>query len=62
MRIGALLVLLLIVGAWKTADTPVLTGDVGLGDGFVITLVILKITWDAWRTVSRTDPGEMAER
>ncbi len=27
--------------------------------GLVITLVILKITWDAWRTVSLTDPGEM---
>jgi len=27
--------------------------------GLVITLVILRITWDAWRTVSRTDPGEM---
>src|SRR5207342_3360894 len=28
--------------------------------GLVITLVILKITWDAWRTVSRTEPGELA--
>jgi cation diffusion facilitator family transporter len=27
--------------------------------GLVITLVILRITWDAWRTVSRTDPGDM---
>jgi hypothetical protein len=27
--------------------------------GLVITLVILRITWDAWRTVSRTEPGEM---
>jgi cation diffusion facilitator family transporter len=27
--------------------------------GLVITLVILRITWDAWRTVSRTDPGQM---
>ncbi len=27
--------------------------------GLVITLVIMKITWDSWRTVSRTDPGEM---
>ena len=35
-----------------------------LGDpivGLVITLVILKITWDSWRTVSTTDPGEMPE-
>jgi divalent metal cation (Fe/Co/Zn/Cd) transporter len=29
--------------------------------GLVITLVILKITWDAWRTVSSTDPGEIAD-
>jgi cation diffusion facilitator family transporter len=29
--------------------------------GLVITLVILKITWDSWRTVSTTDPGEMHE-
>jgi divalent metal cation (Fe/Co/Zn/Cd) transporter len=29
--------------------------------GLAITLIILKITWDSWRTVSRTDPGEIAE-
>jgi cation diffusion facilitator family transporter len=29
--------------------------------GLVITLVILRITWEAWRTVSRTDPGQMIE-
>jgi len=29
--------------------------------GLVITLVILKITWDSWRTVSTTDPGEHVE-
>jgi cation diffusion facilitator family transporter len=27
--------------------------------GLAITLVILKITWDSWRIVSRTDPGAM---
>src|SRR6266566_6032805 len=27
--------------------------------GLVITLVILRITWQSWRTVSSTDPGEM---
>ena len=32
-------------------------GDPIIGLG--ITLVILKITWDSWRTVSTTDPGEM---
>jgi cation diffusion facilitator family transporter len=29
--------------------------------GLVITLIILKITWDSWRTVSTTDPGELAD-
>jgi len=29
--------------------------------GLAITLVIIKITWDSSRTVSRTDPGEMVE-
>ena len=29
--------------------------------GLAITLVILKITWDSWRTVSTTDPGEMVD-
>jgi len=29
--------------------------------GLVITLVILRITWQSWRTVSSTDPGEMVE-
>ena len=29
--------------------------------GLIITLVILKITWDSWRTVSTTEPGEMIE-
>jgi divalent metal cation (Fe/Co/Zn/Cd) transporter len=27
--------------------------------GLAITLVILKITWDSWRTVSSTEPGEV---
>ena len=29
--------------------------------GLVITLVIFKITWDSWRLVSTTSPGEMAD-
>jgi cation diffusion facilitator family transporter len=29
--------------------------------GLVITLVILKITWDSWRTVSSTEPGQPIE-
>jgi len=27
--------------------------------GLAITLVILKITWDSWRVVSTTEPGEI---
>ncbi len=27
--------------------------------GLVITVVILRITWQSWRTVSRTEPGEL---
>jgi cation diffusion facilitator family transporter len=29
--------------------------------GLVITLVILRITWQSWRTISTTEPGEMVE-
>jgi cation diffusion facilitator family transporter len=29
--------------------------------GLVLTIVIIKITWDSWRTVSTTDPGQMVE-
>ena len=29
--------------------------------GLLITVVILKITWDSWRTVSTTEPGELDE-
>jgi divalent metal cation (Fe/Co/Zn/Cd) transporter len=29
--------------------------------GLAITLVILRITWQSWRTVTSTDPGEMIE-
>jgi cation diffusion facilitator family transporter len=29
--------------------------------GLAIALVILKITWDSWRVVSATDPGELVE-
>jgi Co/Zn/Cd efflux system component len=27
--------------------------------GLLITIVILQITWQSWRTISTTDPGEM---
>ncbi len=29
--------------------------------GLVLTIVIIKITWDSWRTVTTTDPGEMVD-
>jgi Co/Zn/Cd efflux system component len=29
--------------------------------GLVITLVIMRITWQSWRTVSTTDPAEVVE-
>jgi divalent metal cation (Fe/Co/Zn/Cd) transporter len=29
--------------------------------GLLITLVILKITWDSWRTVSTNEPGELVD-
>ncbi len=29
--------------------------------GLVITIVIFKITWDSWRLISTTDPGEMVD-
>ena len=29
--------------------------------GLAITLVILKITWDSWRTVTTSEPGEVVE-
>jgi cation diffusion facilitator family transporter len=29
--------------------------------GLLITLVIVKITWDSWRTVSTTEPGELVD-
>jgi divalent metal cation (Fe/Co/Zn/Cd) transporter len=30
--------------------------------GLLITLVILKITWDSWRLITSSEPGELAER
>jgi hypothetical protein len=29
--------------------------------GLVITLIILKITWDSWRTISTSEPGQLLE-
>jgi cation diffusion facilitator family transporter len=43
----------LVVGLGARIGDPII--------GLAITLVILKITWDSWRTVSTTDPGELVE-
>jgi cation diffusion facilitator family transporter len=44
------------------ASAVIVALGASIGDpmiGLVITLVIFKITWDSWRLVSTTDPGEM---
>jgi len=46
------------------ASAGVVSAGLNLADpiiGLVITLVIVQITWESWRTVSRTDPGEMLD-
>jgi len=46
------------------ASAIVVSLGLQIGDpiiGLAITLVILRITWQSWRTVSTTDPGEMIE-
>ena len=46
------------------ASAAVVSIGLNLADpviGLVITLVILKITWESWHTVSRSDPGEMLD-
>jgi len=46
------------------ASAAVISLGAQIGDpiiGLLITLVILKITWDSWRTVSTTEPGEFDE-
>ncbi len=51
-----------LVSLGVVASAIVVSLGAQIGDpiiGLVITLVILRITWDAWRTVSRTDPGQM---
>ena len=47
------------------ASAAVVSLGAPIGDpiiGLLITLVILKITWDSWLTVSTTEPGELVER
>ena len=46
------------------ASAAVVSLGAQIGDpiiGLLITLVILKITWGSWRTVSTTEPGEFDE-
>ncbi|HST26265.1 MAG TPA: cation diffusion facilitator family transporter [Gaiellaceae bacterium] len=46
------------------ASAAVVALGARIGDpiiGLVITLVIVRVTWQSWRTVSTTDPGEMVE-
>src|SRR5207253_9211769 len=46
------------------ASAAVVSLGARVGDpviGLAITLVILKITWDSWRTVSTTDPGQIEQ-
>ncbi len=44
------------------ASAAVVAVGLNLADpiiGLIITIVILQITWQSWRTISSTDPGEM---
>jgi cation diffusion facilitator family transporter len=46
------------------ASAIVVSVGLQIGDpiiGLAITLIILRITWQSWRTVSTTEPGEMIE-
>jgi hypothetical protein len=48
----------------RTSAKNVVALGARIGDpiiGLVITLVILKITWASWRTVSTSEPGELVE-
>ncbi len=53
------------VDGFVSLGVVISAGVVGLGVnvadpvvGLAITLVILKITWDSWRTVRATEPGD----
>ena len=46
------------------ASAAVVALGAQIGDpliGLAITLVILRITWQSWRTISSTEPGELVE-
>jgi cation diffusion facilitator family transporter len=53
-----------IVSLGVVASAIVVWLGAQIGDpiiGLAITLVILRVTWQSWRTISSTDPGEMIE-
>jgi divalent metal cation (Fe/Co/Zn/Cd) transporter len=53
-----------LVSLGVLASAAVVSIGLNLADpiiGLVITVVILKITWESWHTVSRTNPGEMLD-
>jgi cation diffusion facilitator family transporter len=46
------------------ASAAVVAAGLNLADpiiGLVITLVILRITWESWQTISSTEPGELLD-
>ena len=46
------------------ASAIVVAAGLQIGDpiiGLAITIVILRITWQSWRTVSTTEPGELTD-
>ncbi|HET9437790.1 MAG TPA: cation diffusion facilitator family transporter [Gaiellaceae bacterium] len=50
-----------LVSLGVVASAALVAVGIPLGDpivGLVITLVIFKITWDSWRLISTTEPGE----
>jgi cation diffusion facilitator family transporter len=54
-----------VVSLGVVASAIVVSLGAEIGDpiiGLAITLVILRITWQSWRTVTTADPGEMIER
>jgi hypothetical protein len=56
--------LALLGGVFYSARTLEEPWNTPIGDpviGLLITLVIVKITWDSWRTVSTTEPGELVD-
>jgi divalent metal cation (Fe/Co/Zn/Cd) transporter len=50
-----------VVSLGVVASAAVVAVGAGIADpliGLCITVLILKTTWDSWRVVSRTEPGQ----